>query len=565
MPAPATRPRFMPRLKPCGSVSASSARIERTSSSSTSANSAVTRSPRSPTCRNGATIRCPGLYGNEFKITNASSPRTRILVRSSSSSAGRSQKMQPASSPCCLVAWMYAIRQGDQMRSTPSPGVLASAAEPRLGQALGGRLVDERGREVVERHALGLDALPVAHGELARLDLLVPDHEHIGGLRELCGADLLPDSLSALVHGGTKPERPQERDELPRMPEVTVGDGHQTDLLRREPERERAPIVLDQHGAEALERAEDRSVDHHRSMPLVVLTDVLEPEPLREREVALHRRQLPQSADRVAEVEVHLRAVEGSLTLGLGPRETAPIQGSRECLGGALGHLGFEDRLTRQGRKVDHGLEEAERPEDLEREVEDVQDLVHQLVGRTEDVRVILGTTPDPQEAVQRPDTFVPVDGAELGQPHRQVAVRARFRLEDEHVERAVHGLDVVVAGVGPHRRVPIVRVPLAVTPLLPPPPPGDMRRHDEVVAALEVQVPDIVLQLLAEDPALRMPHPQARSELLRRGEQVELAPEAAVVALLGLHEPMQIIIELLLARPRGPIDPREHRPTFVA
>src|SRR5918994_754033 len=228
MPAPATRPRFMPRLKPCGSVSASSARIERTSSASTSANSAVSRSPRSPTCRNGATIRCPGLYGNEFKITNASSPRTRILVRSSSSSAGRSQKMHPASSPCSLAAWMYAIRQGDQMRSTPSPGVLASAAEPRLGQAFGGRLAD---------------------------------------------------GLPALVHGGTQPERPQERGELPRMLEVTVGDRHQTHLLGREPERERAPIVLDQHGAEALDRPEDRTMDHHRAVPLVVLADVLHLEP----------------------------------------------------------------------------------------------------------------------------------------------------------------------------------------------------------------------------------------------------------------------------------------------
>src|SRR6266540_3704486 len=105
---------------------------------------------------------------------------------------------------------MYAIRHGDQMRSTPSAGVLASAAEPRLGQALGCRLVDERGHEVVERYPLGLDALPVANGELARLDLLVADHEHVGGLRELRGADLLPDGLPALVHGGTQPECPQE-------------------------------------------------------------------------------------------------------------------------------------------------------------------------------------------------------------------------------------------------------------------------------------------------------------------------------------------------------------------
>src|SRR6185436_2650103 len=326
MPAPATRPRFMPRFKPCGSVSAWSARIARTSSASTSANSAVSSSTRSPTCRKGATIRCPGLYGYEFRITNASSPRTRMPVRSSSPSAGRSQKMQPASSPCCLAAWMYAIRQGDQIRSTPSPGDLASAAEPRLGQALGGRLVDERGREVVERHALGLDALPIAHSELARLDLLVADHEHVGGLRELRGADLLADSLPALVHGGTQPDRPQERGELPRMLEVTVGDRHQAHLLGREPEGERAGVVLDQHGAESLDRPEDRAMDHHRTVPLVVLADVLHLEPFGQAEVALHGGELPQAADRVPEVEVHLGAVERSLALGDLELEPAALQ-----------------------------------------------------------------------------------------------------------------------------------------------------------------------------------------------------------------------------------------------
>src|SRR6266446_4812526 len=46
--------------------------------------------------------------------------------------------------------------------------------------------------------------------------------------------------------------------------------------------------------------------------------------------------------------------------------------------------------------------------------------------------------------------------------------------------------------------------------------------------------------------------------------EQVELAPELAVVALLRLLEPPQVLVELLLREPGGPVDPLEHRVALV-
>ena len=63
-------------------------------------------------------------------------------------------------------------------------------------------------------------------------------------------------------------------------------------------------------------------------MPLIVLADVLHLEALGQAEVTLHGRQLPQPADRVAEVEVHLRPVERTLTLGDLEGEAAPFEGS---------------------------------------------------------------------------------------------------------------------------------------------------------------------------------------------------------------------------------------------
>ena len=115
------------------------------------------------------------------------------------------------------------------------------------------------------------------------------------------------------------------------MLDVAVGDRDEPDLLGREPQRERAGVVLDQDPAEPLDRSEDRAVDHHRPVPLVVLAHVLHLEALGQREVALHGGQLPEAADRVAEVEVDLRAVERALALGDLVRQAALLERERSA------------------------------------------------------------------------------------------------------------------------------------------------------------------------------------------------------------------------------------------
>ena len=200
-------------------------------------------------------------------------------------------------------------------------------------------------------------------------------------------------------------------------------------------------------------------MDHDRTVPLVVFTRVLHVEPLREREVALHGGELPQAPDRVAEVEVHLRPVEGALTLGLRVWQPVSLQSRHQRLRGASRHLGLEDRLPGKGREVDDGVAEPERPMDLEGQIEHRQDLVHQLVGPADDVRVILRAAADAQQPVQRSQSLMAVDRAQLGQPHRQLPIRPDLRLVNQHVERAVHRFHVVVAGVGLHRRIHVVRV----------------------------------------------------------------------------------------------------------
>ena len=64
-------------------------------------------------------------------------------------------------------------------------------------------------------------------------------------------------------------------------------------LHGREPERERSGEVLDQDPDEALERADQRPVDHHRRVLGVVGALVAQAEALRHLEVELHRPDLP--------------------------------------------------------------------------------------------------------------------------------------------------------------------------------------------------------------------------------------------------------------------------------
>ncbi len=90
------------------------------------------------------------------------------------------------------------------------------------------------------------------------------------------------------------------------------------------------------------------------------------------------------------------------------------------------------------------------------------------------------------------------------------------------------------------------------------------MRRHDQVVAALEVQVADVVLELLAEDASAWVPDPEPWTQFVRRGEQIELAPELAMVALLRFLQTGQIRLEVRIRRPRGAVHPGQHRTLFV-
>src|SRR5690606_22139020 len=100
-------------------------------------------------------------------------------------------------------------------------------------------------------------------------------------------------------------------------------------------------------------------------------------------------------------------------------------------------------------------------------------------------------------------------------------------RFDDEHVL----GVVVPVAGLAPQ--------PLA----------DEDRRADLLVAAPVLELPHRALERPPDSLALRMPEGRARRDVVER-EQVEGDAEPAVVALLRLCPPPQVLVELLLGRP---------------
>jgi hypothetical protein len=192
-------------------------------------------------------------------------------------------------------------------------------------------------------------------------------------------------------------------------------------------------------------------------------------------------------------------------------------------------------------------------------------------------VRVVLGETAHPGETREGAALLIAVDGAELGEAQRQLAIAAGAGAEDEVVERAVHGLQVVVLAlldhvalvvdhlVEVHGREHAVLVPVEVLAGLEEGALGDVRAVDDVVAVLQQLAAHERLDLVPDDAALGVEHREARSDLVGEAEQVELDAQFAVVALRRLLEPGLIGAQLVLGGPRSPVDALQHRVLLAA
>ena len=126
--------------------------------------------------------------------------------------------------------------------------------------------------------------------------------------------------------------------------------------------------------------------------------------------------------------------------------------------------------------------------------------------------------------------------------------------LEDLDVARAVHRLDGELALVLGHGGEHVLAEGLPVARGLPQRLVEDLRPVHLAIADRVLPPAHVVDQALEQLPALRVPEHDARP-LLLEVEQVHLAAELAVVALLGLLELLEVGGQLRLVRPGGAVD----------
>ena len=305
---------------------------------------------------------------------------------------------------------------------------------------------------------------------------------------------------------------------------------------------------------------------HHDRPPLAAVA-VGEPhvEPFRQIEVELDGRHLPQAAERVAHMQVDLGAVKRAAALVHLVGQLVRLDGAAQRRGGALPTGVVADRLLRARGQVGDEVGKAVRVPQRKRKAQCLADLVLDLIGGTEQVCVILRQAAYAQRAVQCARALEPVHRAELRPAQRQVAIGTDGALVDHDVERTVHRFQVVPVVVQLHGREHVVRVEVEMPRRPPQPLAADVRGIDQFVAAREVLLLPEVLDDRAQPRALRVPENQPRSHLLLNREQVQLAPDPAMVAPLDFRQPFQVGGQLLLAVPRRAVDALQHGAPFIA
>src|SRR5215472_15000144 len=129
---------------------------------------------------------------------------------------------------------------------------------------------------------------------------------------------------------------------------------------------------------------------------------------------------------------------------------------------------------------------------------------------------------------------------------------------------RAIHGLELVIRFFHLDRPEHAVFIKPGVAAGLPKVEAHDVRRKNEVVAALEKLVAKPVFDNFSNEAALGMPEDETWSGLLLDAEEIQFDAEPAMIAALGFFEAVQIFVKLFLREKRNRVNALELRIAFL-
>ena len=156
--------------------------------------------------------------------------------------------------------------------------------------------------------------------------------------------------------------------------------------------------MLDENRVEALEGPEHGAVNHHRAVLRPVGSDVAQVETLRKIVVQLNRSQLPAPTDRVANLEVDLRPIEGSIAFVDLVLDSSALEGVGQRALRPIPHLVAADALLGPRRQLDQHAVELKGLIDPLDHLDDAEHLLLDLLVGAENVAVVLAEGSHPGE-----------------------------------------------------------------------------------------------------------------------------------------------------------------------
>src|SRR5581483_1167259 len=185
-------------------------------------------------------------------ITRISRTRIRSLTRTRSSRRGALVKaISPPTTKalgCRLSAFDPPRRQFRQRSTGTRP-------------ASRGDFIESPRDEIGHRRRSFVAARPFANRNRPLGRLAIPDDEHVGDFLQLGFANLVVYLFLTLVEIGAQTGLFQAIPHLPRVVEMPIGDRQYRRLDRRQPQRKRPRVVLDEDADEPLEASDDRAMD----------------------------------------------------------------------------------------------------------------------------------------------------------------------------------------------------------------------------------------------------------------------------------------------------------------
>src|SRR3984885_3889803 len=335
--------------------------------------------------------------------------------------------------------------------------------EPLQSRALVRDQLPDLLHEIRRWHVLRLFFPARAHIHPSRLRLFVSHHQQewhfLHGVLANLGIHLFVASIDFDAYAN----RLQLARDFVGVLRVALTNRNHRHLHWRQPRRERARVVLDQHAKEPLHRSIQRTMHHDRLLARTIFGHIFQAKALGQVEVELHRRKLPQAPDRIHQLDVDLGTIERSLA------------GNRLVLDAPLFQHLFE-RLSRvdplffaadeilavvgiPGRELGLELVETKIFQHVQGEFEATSNLIFDLLRRTENVRVILRKPAHAQQAVHHARTLVAIHRAQFAQPHRQVTIRLERIPINQNMPRTIHRLQAIFGVVEFHGVEHVLRV----------------------------------------------------------------------------------------------------------